>query len=72
VSKTPLVMTVSKEMIARIDRETRTYTATMELRLATPDRTTTRSPRLQQAFHWRSAEDGGIEWRDVPIVVVDD
>jgi len=72
VSKAPLVMTVSKEMIARIDRETRTYTATMELRLATPSRATTRPPRLQQAFQWCSAEGAGIEWRDVPIVVVDD
>lgn len=72
MSKLPLVTTISEEMIARITGDVRTYTPTGELRFATPNWTTTKPPRLQQAFRWRSDTEGGIEWRDVPTVIVND
>ncbi len=42
-----------------------------EFRYARLDRTTTEPDRLQQKFEWRERDTGGTEWRDVPIVLVE-
>jgi hypothetical protein len=47
----------------------RTFAPTMQPRLARPNRTTTEPDRLQQA--WRDVKNGGLEWRDVPVEIVE-
>lgn len=47
----------------------RTLAPTMQLRLARSDRTTTEPDRLQQA--WRDVKNGDLEWRDVPVEIVE-
>lgn len=47
----------------------RNLAPTMQLRLARSDRTTTEPDRLQQA--WRDVKNGGLEWRDVPVEIVE-
>lgn len=47
----------------------KTFTPTTRLRLARPNRTTTEPDRLQQA--WQDVENGDLEWRDVPVEIVE-
>ena len=73
-------MGMSDERIAELgvvlrrlaESDVRTYECTGELRFARPNRTTSKPDRLQQKWIWRSHKEAGIEWRDVPLVIVDD
>lgn len=67
----PVLVLPSQEELNRIHREMKSYEFP-RLRWVVPPFTTTEPPRLQVGIKWRSANAEGIEWRDVPTVVLED
>lgn len=59
----------SAEEMARMMAEAKNYEIP-RLRWVVPAHTTTERPRLQESIRWRSASAQGIEWQDVPTVVL--
>lgn len=59
----------SAEEMARMMAEAKDYESP-RLRWVVSAHTTTEPPRLQEGIRWRSASAQGIEWRDVPTVVL--
>lgn len=66
-----MIVTPSQEAMDRIHREMKHYEMP-RLRWVVPDFATTQPARLQEGVKWRSATGEGIEWRDVPTVVLKD
>lgn len=70
MASNPINLTLpSAEEMARLMAEAKYYEHP-RLRWVVPAHTTTEPPRLQEGIRWRSASAEGIEWRDVPTVVL--